>query len=162
MVRWSRRRTIGLVVTLVVAIALAVGIALRMSKRASAETSGATQAVALEFTPGDVASIEPRALSRWLPVSGTLQPVNQATVKAKCPGEIRQVLVREGESVKAGQVLARFDTSDLDAKLTDRVGALEASRAQLALAEKTRTQNLALLNQKFISQTAYDSAEQSR
>jgi RND family efflux transporter MFP subunit len=160
MVRWSKRRTIGIVVTLAVVAALVVGIGLRLSKRAAAETpGGAGQPVTLEFTPTDVASIEPRALSRWLPVSGTLQPVNQATVKAKVSGEIRQVLVREGESVKAGQVLARFDTSDLDARLSDRVGALESSRAQLALAEKTRTQNLALLKQNFISQTAYDSAE---
>jgi membrane fusion protein, multidrug efflux system len=159
MVRWSKRRTVGIAVTLAVVIALAAGIGLRMSKRAAAETPDAAKAVTLEFTPGDVSSIEPRALSRWLPVSGTLQPVNQTTVKAKVSGEIRQVLVREGESVKAGQVLARFDTSDLDARLTDRTGALESSRAQLALAEKTRTQNLALLKQNFISQTAYDSAE---
>jgi len=160
MARWSKRRTIGTVVTLAVFAALAVGVGLRMSKRAAAETpGGAAQPVTLEFTPGDIAPIEAKALSRWLPVSGTLQPVNQTTVKAKVSGEIRQILVREGEAVKAGQVLARFDTSDLDAKLTDRVGALESSRAQLALAEKTRTTNLALLKQNFISQTAYDSAE---
>ncbi|HVP87458.1 MAG TPA: efflux RND transporter periplasmic adaptor subunit, partial [Casimicrobiaceae bacterium] len=89
----------------------------------------------------------------------TLQPVDQTTVKAKVSGEIRQVTVREGEAVKAGQVIARFDTADLEAKLTDRIGALEASRAQLALAEKTRAQNQLLLKQKFISQTAYDASE---
>ncbi len=157
MARWSKRRTVGIVVTLAVLVALAVGIGLRLSKRASAETPAAT--VTLEFTPGDVANVEAKSLTRWLPVSGTLQPVSQTTVKAKVSGEIRQVLVREGEAVKAGQVLARFDTSDLDAKLNDRVGALESSRAQLALAEKTRAQNLLLLKQNFISQTAFDSAE---
>jgi RND family efflux transporter MFP subunit len=68
-------------------------------------------------------------------------------------------MVREGQAVKAGQVIVRFDTADLEAKLTDRIGALEASRAQLALAEKTRAQNQLLLKQNFISQTAYDSAE---
>jgi membrane fusion protein, multidrug efflux system len=160
MARWSKSRTVGIIVTLAVVAALAVGVGLRMSKRAAAETpGGAGQPVTLEFTPGDIAPIEAKALSRWLPVSGTLQPVNQTTVKAKVSGEIRQILVREGESVKAGQVLARFDTSDLDAKLTDRVGALESSRAQLALAEKTRAQNQLLLKQNFISQTAFDSAE---
>ena len=133
--------------------------ALEHYAKAAAETPGNAQAVTLEFSSADVVSLEPRSLSRWLPLSGTLQPVNQTTVKAKVSGEIRQVLVREGETVKAGQVLARFDTSDLDAKLNDRVGALEASRAQLALAEKTRAQNLLLLKQKFISQTAFDSAE---
>jgi RND family efflux transporter MFP subunit len=160
MASWSKGRIVGIIATLAVVAALAVGIGLRMSKRAAAETPGAGgQAVTLEFAAGDVATVEARALSRWLPVSGTLQPVNQTTVKAKVSGEIRQVTVREGEAVKAGQVLARFDTSDLDARLNDRVGALESSRAQLALAEKTRAQNLLLLKQNFISQTAYDSAE---
>ena len=160
MASWSKGRIVGIIVTLAVVAALAVGIGLRMSKRAAAETPGTGgPAVTLEFAADDVATVEARALSRWLPVSGTLQPVNQTTVKAKVSGEIRQVMVREGEAVKAGQVLARFDTSDLDAKLNDRVGALESSRAQLALAEKTRAQNLLLLKQNFISQTAYDSAE---
>ena len=159
MATWfTRRRTLGAIITALVMVAIGAGIALRASKRAAAEMPSGQQ-VALEFTSADVATVAPRALSRWLPLSGTLQPVNQTTVKAKVSGEIRQVLVREGEAVKVGEVLARFDTADLEAKLTDRVGALEASRAQLALAEKTRAQNQALLKQGFISQTAYDSAE---
>ena len=158
--RWSKGRIVGIVIGLAIVAAIAAGIGLRMSKRASAEKpGGASQPVTLEFTPGDVATVEPRSLTRWLPLSGSLQPVNQTTVKAKVSGEIRQVMVREGETVKSGQVLARFDTSDLDAKLNDRVGALESSRAQLALAQKTRAQNLLLLKQNFISQTAFDSAE---
>lgn len=155
------RRALGALLTVLVVGGIAGGIALRVAKKAAAEasTGAGGPPVALEFTAADVVKIEPRELARWLPLSGTLQPVNQTTVKAKVSGEIRQVLVRDGESIKAGQVLARFDTADLEARLTDRVGALEASRAQMALAEKTRTQNHALLKQGFISQNAYDSAE---
>ena len=155
------RRALGALLTIIVVAAIAGGIALRVAKKAAAEAPGGSAGppVTLEFTPADVARIESRELARWLPVSGTLQPVNQTTVKAKVSGDIRQVFVREGEAVKAGQVLARLDTADLEAKLTDRIGALEASRAQLALAEKTRTQNRTLLTQGFISQNAYDSAE---
>lgn len=154
--RLTRRRTIGFVLALIVVGAVAGSVALRASKRAQ---DAPDAPVTLEFKAADVAFVEPRALVRWLPLSGTLQPVDQTTVKAKVSGEIRQVTVREGESVKAGQVIVRFDTADLEAKLTDRIGALEASRAQLALAEKQRTQNQLLLKQNFISQTAYDSAE---
>ena len=155
------RRALGALLTIIVVAAIAGGIALRVAKKAAAEAPGGSAGppVTLEFTLADVARIESRELSRWLPLSGTLQPVNQTTVKAKVSGDIRQVFVREGEAVKAGQVLARLDTADLEAKLTDRIGALEASRAQLALAEKTRTQNRTLLTQGFISQNAYDSAE---
>ncbi|HEX8012233.1 MAG TPA: efflux RND transporter periplasmic adaptor subunit [Casimicrobiaceae bacterium] len=155
--RVNRRRAVGLTVALLILGALAGSVALRASR--NAESSMSTAPVALEFAASDLAYVEPGALTRWLPLSGTLQPVNQTTVKAKVSGEVRQVSVREGEPVKAGQVIVRFDTADLEAKLADRVGALEAGRAQLALAKKTRTQNQLLLKQKFISQNAYDSAE---
>jgi RND family efflux transporter MFP subunit len=154
--RLTRRRTIGIAVAVLVVGALAASVALRASKR---DQDRIEAPVTLQFAAADVAFVEPRALTRWLPLSGTLQPVDQATVKAKVSGEIRQVTVREGEAVKAGQVVVRFDTADLEAKLTDRIGALESSRAQLGLAEKTRAQNQQLLKQNFISQNAYDSAE---
>ena len=152
----TRRRAVGVTVGVLVLGALAGSVALRANRNADAP--GAAP-VALEFAAADLASVEPAALTRWLPLSGTLQPVDQTTVKSKVSGEIRQVTFREGQAVKAGQLIVRFDTADLDAKLTDRIGALEASRAQLALAEKTRAQNQLLLKQNFISQTAYDSAE---
>ena len=156
--RVNRRRTVGWVVGLLVVAALAGSVALRASRNSEAPAAAETQ-VTLEFAATDLAYVAPASLTRWLPLSGTLQPVNQTTVKAKVSGEVRQVNVREGQAVKAGQLIARFDTADLDAKLMERIGALEASRAQLALAEKTRAQNQLLLKQKFISQTAYDSAE---
>jgi RND family efflux transporter MFP subunit len=56
-------------------------------------------------------------------------------------------------------VIARLDTADLESKLVERVGALESARAQLALAEKTRTMHQRLLNEKFISQNAFDGSE---
>jgi RND family efflux transporter MFP subunit len=153
-----RRRTVGALVAILLIGAIAAAIAVRTSKRASAAT-GDGPPVVLAFNPADVAAVEPHALARLLPVSGALQPVNQSTVRSKVSGELRQVMVREGDTVRAGQAIARFDTADLEAKLADRMGAMESSRAQLALAEKTRAQNLALLKQNFISQTAYDSAE---
>jgi RND family efflux transporter MFP subunit len=156
--RVTRRRVVGLVVGLLVIGALAGSVALRASRNSEASANSEAP-VTLEFSATDLAYVEPASLTRWLPLSGTLQPVNQTTVRAKVSGEIRQVSVREGQAASAGQLIVRFDTSDLEAKLTDRVGALEASRAQLALAEKTRAQNQQLLKQKFISQTAYDSAE---
>ena len=76
----------------------------------------------LEFAPADLAAVEAQPLARWLPVSGTLQPVRQATVKAKVSGDVRQVTVREGEAVQAGQLLARIDTADLEARLIERIG----------------------------------------
>ena len=134
--------------------------AMRAIKKAEESAKG-QQTVTLEFMPADLARLEAKPIARWLPVSGTVQPVRQATVKAKVSGDVRQVTVREGETVKEGQLLARIDTADLESKLIERVGALESAKAQLALAEKNRTTNGALLKQNFISQNAYDTFESS-
>jgi len=117
--------------------------------------------VALQFTTADVAYVENRPLARWLPVSGTLQAVRQTTVKAKVAGDVAGLDVREGDTVRAGQALAHIDSPDLKARLVDRQGAVESAKAQLALAEKTRTMNLRLLSDKFISQNAFDGTESS-
>jgi RND family efflux transporter MFP subunit len=131
----------------------------RLAKKDAGGGAGSKVPVTLEFTPDDLTRVTMKPLARWLPVSGALQPVNQATVKAKVPGDVRFIAVREGERVQAGQVLARIDTADLEAKLVERVGALESAKAQLAMAEKNRESNQALLKQKFISQNAFDNSE---
>jgi membrane fusion protein (multidrug efflux system) len=162
MATWlTRRRTMAALGILVVVGGLAGTVALRASKK-SAEGAGDKAApVTLQFGASDLAYLESTPLSRWLAVSGTLQPVRQAVVKAKVAGDVRQIAVREGEAVKAGQVVASIDTADLESRLVDRIGAMESARAQLALAEKTRGMNVRLLNDKFISQNAFDSAESS-
>ena len=158
-IRLKRRGLIVVLLILGVVGAVGASVAMRSAKKGA---DGANPpAVTLEFTSADVAHVEALPLARWLPVSGTLQPLNQATVKAKVSGDVRQITVREGEAVKAGQLLARIDTADLEAKLSSSIGALEAAKAQLALAEKTRATNRTLLKQNFISQNAFDNSESS-
>ena len=157
--RFTRRRVIGALIVIIVVGGIGGAVALRAAKKAQDDGKGPP--VALQFAPSDLTHVKAMPLARWLPVSGTLQPVHQAIVKARVSGDVREVTVREGETVKAGQLLVRIDTTDLDSKLIDRVGALESAKAQLALAEKTRTMNTRLLNDKFISQNAFDNAESS-
>jgi RND family efflux transporter MFP subunit len=150
-------RVVVSVVTLALAGGIAGAVAVRAAKHDADRPKDAP--VALQFVATDVAYVERRPLDRWLAVSGTLQAVRQAVVKAKVAGDIEGLAVREGESVRAGQRLARIKSPDLEARLVDRQGAVESARAQLALAEKTRAMNLRLLNDKFISQNAFDGTE---
>ena len=153
-----RRVTVAMIVLLLVA-ALAGAVAYRAGKRSAINGPQASAAVALEFQPADLAYVENKALARWLPLSGTLQPVRQAIVKAKVAGDVTGLTLREGETVRAGQTIAHIESADLQSRLVDRMGAVESARAQLALADKTRAMNVRLLNDKFISQNAFDSAE---
>lgn len=156
--RWTRRRVAGVAVAMLVVGAIGGTAAMRVIKKGDESAKG-KQTVTLEFTPADLTHVEAKPIARWLPVSGTVQPVRQATVKAKVSGDVLQVTVREGESVQSGQLLARIDTADLDAKLIEKVGQFEGAKAQLALAEKNRATNGALLKQNFISQNAFDTFE---
>ena len=113
----------------------------------------------LEFTQADVAVVELRALARTIPISGSLSPVTQSTVRSKVPGEVRKVLVREGERVAQGQLLAEIDTADLQARLDAQVAALEESKAKLSIAAKNRDNGMKLHTQGFISQNALDTTQ---
>jgi RND family efflux transporter MFP subunit len=85
--------------------------------------------------------------------------VAQTTVRAKLNAEVKRVLVREGDTVAAGQTIAEFDTAQLRAQFAERTATLEQQRAQLATSERTRNANAQLVKQNFISQNAFDTAD---
>ena len=152
-----KRRTfwIALVVLL---LAAGVG-ATALKKRNAPAKPLAPVAATLEFLSTDVSEIKPRDLRQILQLSGSLRAVNQAAVKARLAGEVREVLVREGEAVKAGQVLIKMDVSEYQARVEQAKGALAAVRGQVEIATKARDNNKALLAKGFISKTAFDNAE---
>ncbi|HET7366547.1 MAG TPA: efflux RND transporter periplasmic adaptor subunit [Burkholderiales bacterium] len=113
----------------------------------------------LEFAAADIVRLERRRLSVEAELPGTVQAVSQATVRAKVAAEVKRVLVREGDRVRAGQTVAEFDTANLRAMLAERTAAVAAAKADLATAERTRNQNAELYKQKFISQSAYEASE---
>ena len=152
-----RRRFFSKPVLVTLAFIVVIGsfVGLRATQ-AKKEDKKSDAAIVLEFTPADIAVVEMRELVRSIPFSGSLAPVVQTTVKAKVPGDMNRVLVREGESVVAGQLLAQIDTADLRSRLDAQVAGLEEAKARLSIAEKNRENNLQLLRQKFISQNAFD------
>jgi RND family efflux transporter MFP subunit len=145
--------------------ALGVGIA-AWTGRGHTDARPSTPAVAapaavIELAPTDLAQAERRELRRAIPITGSLQARNQTVVKAKIAGEIRELLVREGEPVRAGQVVARIDATEAETRVAEKAADLEAARAQAQLAEKTRRNQERLLEQNYISQNAYDNAVSS-
>lgn len=151
---------------LIVVVAGGVWMAMRPINTAAAtaaatDTKAAKKADILELAAGDIAAIEARELRVTLPVSGTLAAQSQATVKSKVAAEVRDTPVPEGIKVVRGQVIVRLDTADLQARLLTAQAAQEEANARLALAKKNHDSNLALLQQKYISQNAFDTAQNS-
>ena len=150
-----KRFTKPVVAAVVAALVAASAMGLRAMSEKKEEKKADAPAV-MQFTPADVARVEKREIMRSIAFSGSLAPVVQTTVKSRVAGEVSRVLVREGESVAAGQVLAQVETADLQSRLDAQQASLEEARARYDIAEKNRTNNMALLHQKFISQNAYD------
>lgn len=113
----------------------------------------------VELAEADIAIVAPAVLSRALPVTGSLSPLLQTTVKAQAPGEVTEVTVREGQAVSEGEVLVRIDTRNLAAARDSAAADLEKARADLALAVLNRDKSAAMLQKKFIAQNSHDAAE---
>jgi len=113
----------------------------------------------LELAQIDVSVAQPRVLARSLPLSGSLAPVVQATVKSKVGGEVEQLTVREGQDVRQGDVIARLDTRNLQAQYDRELAAVDKARADLELATLNREKNRSLLQQKYISQNTFEQTE---
>ncbi len=89
------------------------------SKTAAATTHYTTKAVAT----GDITVI--------VTAVGTVEPIEQVDVGSLISGTIAEVDVEINDQVTKGQVLARLDTSSLEAELDAGRGPLTASKAEV-------------------------------
>lgn len=112
----------------------------------------------LELIPAEVHTIKPRGLVDVVRFTGTTQPIDQTIVKGRVAGRLAEVLVREGDRVTAGQLLARFETTELQAKMNERQSALEAARADARWTARDRSDKETLANRNIVSQSAADQA----
>ena len=155
MKRWLKWGAIALVVML-----LALGVLRALSNR-SAQQKSLTAPVAqsvVELAATDVVRVQSRELSQGLAISGALKAINSAVVKARVAGELQGLLVREGDSVQAGQVLAKVDPTEYLARLRQAQEQADAAKSQIEIAQRQYDNNNALVNQGFISKTALDTS----
>ena len=149
-----KKRTLWIVCGLTLAALTLVGWRLSAKRAATPTTTSAATPVALELAPSDVLTARLESLALGLPVSGALKATQTALVKARVAGELMDLAVREGDSVQAGQVVARIDPSEYQSRWRQAQQQADAAKAQLDIAQKQYDNNEALVKQGFISQTA--------
>lgn len=159
MKRWIKWGAAALVIVL-----LASGVFRALSARKAQQASLAAQSAqgvqaSVELAPSDVVLVKNRLLSQGLPISGALKAVNSATLKARVAGELRDLTVREGDWVKAGQVIARVDPTEFEARLRQAQKQAESAKAQVDIALRNYDNNRSLVDQGFISKTALDTTQ---
>jgi HlyD family secretion protein len=153
--RRNRLKRWLLVAILVVTIVISVVIWTKAGK------SDSMQFKTEEVRRGDITVI--------VTATGTLQPTNEVDVGSELSGIIESVEVDYNNKVKVGQVLARLDTSKLEAQVTQSKAALESAKAKVLQAQATLNETRSKLaqfqkvrelsNNKVPSQSEFDAAE---
>src|SRR2546428_9877132 len=111
----------------------------------------------VHLTPATMVS--PARSGAMLVASGYVVAQRKAAVASKGTGRLVYLGVVEGDRVRAGQVIARIEDSDIKAQLAQAQASLDLSRAELRDAEHSLARERLLLDSAFSSQASYDAAE---
>jgi RND family efflux transporter MFP subunit len=150
------------IVIAVILLALVGGIWRAMNNQSAKKAAANAPAVAptqVELASTDVVKAELRDVTQGLAISGTVKAVNYAVIKARVAGELKEVLAREGDTVKAGDVLARIDPTEYQRRWQQATEQATAAMAQMDIAKRAWENNLSLAAQNFISTAAMNNSE---
>ncbi len=152
---WIKWTAIGLVIAILAGGTVRT-LSARKDKAAALEAQQTAQQtqVSIDLVSSDVMTATQRELPLNVAISGTVSAVDTATIKAKVAGELQGLKVREGDPVRAGQLLGQIDPTEPDARLRQARQQAQAAKAQVDIAQRTHDNNQALVAQGFISSTA--------
>jgi len=152
---WIKWTAIGLVIAILAGGTVRT-LSARKDKQAALEAQQTAQQtqVSIDLLSSDMMTATQRELPLNVAISGTVSAVDTATIKAKVAGELQGLKVREGDPVRAGQVLGQIDPTEPDARLRQARQQAQAAKAQVDIAQRTHDNNQALVAQGFISSTA--------
>lgn len=90
---------------------------------------------------------------------GTVVAGEKAEIGFRVAGQLSEIIVKAGERVKRGQVIATLDTSDFQTKLRGIDSQLLGARASMQEAGLNFKRNSVLLKDDIVSKATYDSAQ---
>jgi len=123
---------------------------------ATASLLGGAKAVPAAAVPAQPATPAADAPVASLVAAGFVVPQRGGTVGSQVTGQLRQVLVAEGDHVEAGQIIARVDDSDARAALDRAVAAqAEARQTVAALRHQHRQAVATLARRQALSQRGF-------
>jgi len=117
------------------------------------------RAAALRPVPVTVAKVTPRDFPVYLTGLGSVTAYNTVTIQARVSGEIMKVLFREGQFVRAGQLLAQIDPRPYEVQLQQAQGQLARDQAQLNEAQLNLKRNTTLFASGIIPHQQLDTQQ---
>ena len=145
---WLRTAIVLLVI--VAAVGLAVWKIRRNTKQQDI-VAMTMEAQADRPVPVQVAAVQRKTMPIFLTALGTVTPYNTVTVKTRVDGQLMKVPVREGQSVKQGQLLVEIDPKPYQAAVEQAQGQLIKDQANALNAKAEASRYTALLQAGVVS-----------
>ena len=109
--------------------------------------------------PVTVGQVERGSIARTAAVSGVVEPIRTVGVNSQLAGALLQVLVQEGDAVRAGTPLARMDDRELAAQLAAAEASYQVAEAAYQRAEQLRDRKVITVPEYERDRTAFAAAK---
>ena len=126
-----------------------------------AEAGGPRRSNAIILSVGDVQTVERGTIEAGIAISGDLKSIEESVVRARLEGDLVGVYVREGDHVRQGQLLARFEDSEQESNRVSAVADREAAQSDLETAQWNAEQSDQLFKAGAIAERDLRAAQQS-
>ena len=126
------------------------------NKKPATKKAETEEILAVEIQP-----VSRKSLSEPIIASGVLSSKSEMKLAFKTGGMIRRVYVQEGQSVRAGQLLAEHDLSEIDAQVRQAKLGLEKSKRDLERVKKLYADEATTLTNVQDATTGFDVATES-
>lgn len=112
--------------------------------------------------PVETGVVERATLEREAVVAGAIEPIRSVGVNGQIAGIVRSVSAEEGDRVGPGQVLARLDTSEIQAALASAEANHEVAQAAWERAQRLQAEQIITLPEYERDRAAFAAAEAQR
>lgn len=156
-----KRRKWPWILLLLIAAAVAAAIFLSPPPPVVEEEPVDETAFAKLLRPDETGTIAPVTLRETVKVTGTLLPAQRSDVASQASGRVIAVMVRPGDTVKEGDVLAQIDRQTLELQLNQQRANANATRAQYQSSEQQLERTEQLASQGLATPSALEQARSS-
>lgn len=121
----------------------------------------ARRAASVVLGVNDVAKVVRGLIEASIPIAGDLRPIETLSLKSRLEGNVEQVYVREGDRVRAGTPLARFETIDVESALRSAEADVTSARTAASTAQWNYDQSRELFKAGAIAERDLRATEQA-
>lgn len=115
----------------------------------------------ITLAASDISRVQRSSIEDAIAITGDLRPIESVDVKARLEGDLMAVLVREGQHVSQGQLLARFESAEEESAQASAEADRVAAQSDLSTAQWNLDQTNELYRAGAVAERDLKTAQQA-